>query len=101
MTTNQRELEQLLGESRKRGYVRRAELEAALRHAGRQPTRNAGGTRGTSCGMAAGACRAERTGIVAARARAVFSIVLFRLSYRLRNGIMHSRAGARVNLYTF
>ncbi len=48
MTTklqNQRELEQLLGESRKRGYVRRAELEAALRHAGRQPARDAGGTR--------------------------------------------------------
>ncbi|HZC06195.1 MAG TPA: sigma-70 family RNA polymerase sigma factor [Ktedonobacterales bacterium] len=50
MTTkmpNQRELEQLLGESRKRGYVRRAELEAALRHAGRQPARDAGGTRAT------------------------------------------------------
>ncbi|HET9110059.1 MAG TPA: sigma-70 family RNA polymerase sigma factor [Ktedonobacterales bacterium] len=48
MTTklpNQRELEQLLGESRKRGYVRRAELEAALRHAGRQLVRDAGGTR--------------------------------------------------------
>ena len=62
MTTNQRELEQLLGESRKRGYVRRAELEAALRSAlpsaprsagrdagrsaGRPQTRRAGGTRG-------------------------------------------------------
>jgi RNA polymerase primary sigma factor len=45
MMTNQRELEQLLGESRKRGYVRRAELEAALRHAGRQPTQSAGSTR--------------------------------------------------------
>ncbi len=45
MTTNQRELEQLLGESRKRGYVRRAELEAALRHAGQPPTESAGGTR--------------------------------------------------------
>jgi hypothetical protein len=49
----------------------------------------------------AGAGLAARTGIVAARARAVFSIVLFRLSYRLRNAIMHSRAGTRVNLYTF
>ena len=45
MMTNQRELEQLLGESRKRGYVRRAELEAALRHAGPQPTQGAGSTR--------------------------------------------------------
>lgn len=45
MTTNQRELEQLLGESRKRGYVRRAELEAALRQAGRQLAGSAGGTR--------------------------------------------------------
>ena len=43
--TNQRELEQLLGESRKRGYVRRAELEAALRHAGQPVARRAGGTR--------------------------------------------------------
>ena len=53
MTTNQRELEQLLGESRKRGYVRRAELEAALRQAGRPSAagdagRDAGGTRVTS-----------------------------------------------------
>ena len=45
MTTNQRELEQLLGESRKRGYVRRAELEAALRHAGQPVAERAGGTR--------------------------------------------------------
>ena len=45
MTTNQRELEQLLGESRKRGYVRRAELEAALRHAGQPVAGRAGGTR--------------------------------------------------------
>jgi hypothetical protein len=53
-----------------------------------------------------------RTGIVAARARAVFSIVLSRQSYReviarlsrgyrLRNAIMHSKARAVVNLYTF
>jgi RNA polymerase primary sigma factor len=46
MTTNQRELEQLLGESRKRGYVRRADLEAALRSAGQPQARRAGGTRG-------------------------------------------------------
>ncbi len=45
MTTNQRGLEQLLGESRKRGFVRRAELEAALRYAGPRPTGRAGGTR--------------------------------------------------------
>ncbi|HEY8326654.1 MAG TPA: hypothetical protein VIG77_19345, partial [Ktedonobacterales bacterium] len=45
MTTNQRELEQLLGESRKRGYVRRADLEAALRSAGQPQARRAGGTR--------------------------------------------------------
>ena len=61
MMTNQRELEQLLGESRKRGYVRRAELEAALRSAersagqtaGRPQARRAGGTRG-------GASRSDR-----------------------------------------
>jgi hypothetical protein len=52
------------------------------------------------CGLAA-AGLAARTGIVAARARAVFSIVLFRLSDRLRNGIMHSKSRAVVNLYTF
>jgi RNA polymerase primary sigma factor len=45
MTTNLRELEQLLGESRKRGYVRRAELEAALRQAGRRQAGRVGGTR--------------------------------------------------------
>jgi RNA polymerase primary sigma factor len=45
MKTNQRELEQLLGESRKRGYVRRAELEAALRQAGRHQAGRAGSTR--------------------------------------------------------
>jgi RNA polymerase primary sigma factor len=53
MTTNQRELEQLLGESRKRGYVRRADLEAALRSAGPPQARRAGGTRG-------GASRSDR-----------------------------------------
>ncbi|HEX6121619.1 MAG TPA: sigma-70 family RNA polymerase sigma factor [Ktedonobacterales bacterium] len=61
MMTNQHELEQLLGESRKRGYVRRADLEAALRSAprsagqtaGRPQARRAGGTRG-------GASRSDR-----------------------------------------
>jgi hypothetical protein len=52
------------------------------------------------CGLAAATLEA-RTGIVAARARAVFSIVLFHLSYRLRNGIMHSKPRAVANLYTF
>lgn len=45
MTTNQRELEQLLGESRKRGYVRRADLEAALRQVTQKPEGGAGRTR--------------------------------------------------------
>ena len=47
MTIQQSGLEQLLGESRKRGYVRRAELEAALQRttsAAQPATRDAGGT---------------------------------------------------------
>src|SRR5579859_5463106 len=51
MTIQQSGLEQLLGEARKRGYVRRAELEAALQRSGPvapPPARDAGGTRTSS-----------------------------------------------------
>ena len=57
MMTNQRELEQLLGESRKRGYVRRAELEAALRSAGRSAGRSVGQTAGRPQARRAGGTR--------------------------------------------
>src|SRR5579859_4792235 len=51
MTIQQSGLEQLLGESRKRGYVRRAELEAALQRTtpvAQTPTRDAGRTHASS-----------------------------------------------------